>query len=196
MKLCNVSDLSDITITDFFDSGNSTFIAHNLIMRDQYIFVSHYFDGLQIFDWSDPENVRRVAWYDTSTGEDICCRGAWGVYPLLPSGRILISDRQRGLFVFEMFGENAGDFSIEVTPNPSSDYAEVNLMELGFYWNQAEVQVHSADGRLVHSTSITNPGDYAHWVRLDVRDWSAGMYVVTVRQGEQVAQARFVHSPR
>ena len=42
-----------------------------------------------------------VADYDTYTPNDhISYRGAWGVYPFLPSGNILVSDMQSGLFVF------------------------------------------------------------------------------------------------
>ena len=32
--------------------------------------------------------------------------GAWGVYPFLPSGNILLSDMQTGLYVFEVNYEN------------------------------------------------------------------------------------------
>ena len=38
--------------------------------------------------------------FDTYLPEDRdSYRGAWGVYPLLPSGNILVSDMQSGLFV-------------------------------------------------------------------------------------------------
>ena len=194
MKLCNVSDLTDIQITDYFDSGNSTFIAHNLIMRDHLVYVSHYFDGLQVFDWSDPENVRRVAWYDTSTGEDVCCRGAWGVYPLLPSGRVIISDRQRGMFLFDVLGEEPDALSIEVTPNPASTLAEVNLIAFGMDWELGMLQVHTCEGKLVADRTITNPGNLQHWIELDLSEWSSGLYVITVQIGNQVARANLVHT--
>ena len=41
-------------------------------------------------------------------------RGAWGIYPSLPSGRIIVSDRTNGLFLF--------DFREDIfTPNNSKE---------------------------------------------------------------------------
>lgn len=192
MKICDVSDLSDIQITDLFDSGNSTFIAHNLYIKGNRIYVSHYFDGLQVFDWSNPSNVRRVAWYDTSTGEDICCRGAWGTYPYLPSGRIVVSDRQRGLFLFEEAREASTSPAIEVTPNPASETVEVNLMDFGFRWNVGVFRVFDAVGRLVVEGTLTNPDELAHWFEIDVTSFRPGLYTVQFEQGDQLATGRFV----
>jgi hypothetical protein len=65
--------------------------------------VSHYHDGIVIFDISDPNNVQRVAHYDTYTGNTNYSgyQGAWGVYPFLPSGRIIGTDVLNGLFVLQ-----------------------------------------------------------------------------------------------
>lgn len=193
MKLCNVEDLSDIQITDFFDSGNTDgFIAHNLYFKDSLIFVSHYFDGLQVFDWSDPEEVRRIAWYDSSIGEDICCRGVWGVYPFLPSDRILMSDRQRGLFVVKLGFERIEEPSIFLSPNPASETLEVNLMDFGFNWNVGEYRMFTPNGQLIDEGTIENPGDLAHWFELDVQALASGVYIVEFTQGDKAAQSRFV----
>ena len=49
----------------------------------------------------------RVAEFDTSNEPDArSFKGAWGVYPFLPSGNILVADMQEGLFVFEAFDES------------------------------------------------------------------------------------------
>ncbi|HNO06752.1 MAG TPA: carboxypeptidase regulatory-like domain-containing protein, partial [Flavobacteriales bacterium] len=49
----------------------------------------------------DPTNIVEVGRFDTSplTGDGF--DGAWGVYPFLPSGRLLVSDIQEGLFILE-----------------------------------------------------------------------------------------------
>ena len=153
--------------------------------------MSHYFDGLQIFDWSNPQDVKRVAWHDTSLGDDACCLGAWGVYPLLPSRRILVSDRQRGLFLFDLTPPS-GEFELGLSPNPAQETVEVNLMDLGFDWNSAELCVYHADGRLVEQLTITNPGNYNHWIALNMAHWSAGLYVIEVIEGDRKALARLV----
>jgi len=73
------------------------------MIKDNLVYLSYYQDGLQVFDISDPSNPIRIAYYDTympvNTGG---YAGAWGVYAFLPSGRILISDVQSGLFVLNI----------------------------------------------------------------------------------------------
>lgn len=104
LKVADVSDLSNISIIALFNSGvDSNSIAHNLIIKDQFVYVSYYHDGLQVFDISDPGNPIKAAYYDTFLPDHHNgYAGNWGVYPLLPSGNILVSDIQSGLFVLEL----------------------------------------------------------------------------------------------
>lgn len=104
LKVADVSDLSNISIIALFNSGvDSNSIAHNLIIKDNFVYVSYYHDGLQIFDISDPGNPVKAAYYDTFLPDHHNgYAGNWGVYPLLPSGNILVSDIQSGLFVLEL----------------------------------------------------------------------------------------------
>jgi hypothetical protein len=61
---------------------------------------SYYKDGITIVDASRPDNLVTVGRYDTYTqGSGNGFNGAWGVYPFLPSGNILVSDIDNGLFV-------------------------------------------------------------------------------------------------
>lgn len=101
LKVCDVSDLTDIVVESTFNSDvDPSSIAHNLIIVDNYVYLSYYHDGLQIFDISDPQNPVKAGFYDTYLPDDhIGFKGAWGIYPLLPSGNILISDMQEGLFI-------------------------------------------------------------------------------------------------
>lgn len=103
MKVCDVSDLTDIRVLGLFNSGVSeNTIPHNLMLANNYVYVSHYNDGLQIFDITDPENPFVAGYYDTFLEESASnFRGAWGIYSFLPSGRILISDRHTGLYAFQ-----------------------------------------------------------------------------------------------
>jgi len=62
--------------------------------------ISYYDDGLIILDGSRPSNLIEVARYDTyPLSPNSAFDGAWGAYPFLPSGNILVSDRQTGLHV-------------------------------------------------------------------------------------------------
>lgn len=75
-------------------------IDHNLYIDDLLMYQANYRSGLRIFDILDPENPVEVAWFDTYPGSDgVSFTGAWSNYPFFPSGNIIISDIQRGLFV-------------------------------------------------------------------------------------------------
>ena len=69
----------------------------------EIMYTAHYHDGVYIHDISDPNNPILVAFYDTFDPTHYnSYMGAWGVYPFLPSGNILVSDMQTGLYVFEI----------------------------------------------------------------------------------------------
>lgn len=114
LKVSDVSDPSDIQVLSTFNSDvDPSSIPHNLIIKENYVCLSYYHDGLQIFDIADPENPVKAGYYDTYLPDDHSgFKGAWGVYPLLPSGNILVSDMQSGLFVLEFnpSDECAADF--------------------------------------------------------------------------------------
>ena len=109
IKMLDVSDLTDITVIDVFRSAllapaDTASIAHNPFIRDNYVFISYYHDGVQVFDMSNPNNVQQVAWYDTypSNTNYSGFQGCWGVYAFLSSGIILGSDMTHGLFVLSL----------------------------------------------------------------------------------------------
>ena len=84
------------------DTGN---IGHNPYIVGNLAYVSYYTDGVQVFDISNVNNIRRVAYFDTDRGHTAYTpvfRGCWGTYPFLPSGNILASDIQSGLWVFSL----------------------------------------------------------------------------------------------
>ena len=104
IKLLDITDISDIEVLNTFWSDiDVNSMAHNLIIRDDLVYVSHYHDGLYIFSIRDPNNIVLVGYYDTYLPADHdSYKGAWGVYPLLPSGNVLISDMQTGLYIFDV----------------------------------------------------------------------------------------------
>ncbi len=162
IKVFDVSDPRNITYISKFDAGNNSpySIPHNQIVRCNYLVTSYYYDGLQVYDLSDPGRPKRILYYPTS---DISPRenyeGAWGVYPFLPSGNILVSDMQNGLFVISGFSdycksvatEEINSSKLKITPNPTGGFFRI--------WSETalkKVNIYSADGRLVNSLDIHN----------------------------------------
>ncbi len=98
----DVSDITDIKQLDIFQpaetAGNGV-VPHNTHYIDGFLVTSWYTDGVVITDVNRPQNMVKVGGYDTFLGNDGGFGGCWGAYPWLPSGHVLASDRQTGLYV-------------------------------------------------------------------------------------------------
>ncbi|MCH7591558.1 MAG: hypothetical protein IH989_02100 [Planctomycetes bacterium] len=94
-RITDVGGSLTLTLTDSLALPN-TFSVHNQMFVGNRLYNSWYAQGMQVFD-IDPITglLQLVGSFDTSsTGT-----GNWGVYPLLGSDRILLSDTEEGLFV-------------------------------------------------------------------------------------------------
>ncbi len=96
----DVTDVNDIRELDRYQSSpGDSVIPHNLLVLDELLYISYYTDGVRVLDITRPDIMVEVGYYDTSPEyEGPGYRGCWGVYPYLPSGTILGSDRQMGLY--------------------------------------------------------------------------------------------------
>ncbi|TNF28511.1 MAG: choice-of-anchor B family protein, partial [Bacteroidetes bacterium] len=157
VKIVDVSDYSDIHVVDTISTDvNVNSIPHNLIYKDDMLYISYYFDGVYVFDCSDPTKPEVAGFYDTSTEQHQSgvYRGCWGVYPFLPSGRILASDMQTGLWVLELNVVASTDQTLPedlgvttIYPNPASDILNISSVVGGSFG----YQIYDAVGRTVMS---------------------------------------------
>ena len=124
IKVIDITDLEDMEVVATMNAGSTpNQIVHNVIVQGDLLYASYYYDGLQVFDISNPQFPRRVAFYDTSeVPNDSYFAGAWGIF-ILPSGRALISDMNNGFYFFEAL-DLPGDFSL--TPNSPAIEACIN----------------------------------------------------------------------
>jgi hypothetical protein len=116
--------------------------------------VSYYHDGVQVYDISDPMNPVNIAYYDTYTQHTNYngYQGCWGVYPFLPSGIILASDFENGLFVLDgssLLGVHqpaAGNGAFAYyAPGEQAFHVSVTLDKA----QQVDLSVYDMQGRLV-----------------------------------------------
>jgi len=77
-------------------------IDHNMYVVGSQLYQANYRAGLRVLEFGDLETdtLNEVMFFDTfpdnnESGFD----GAWSVYPFFPSGNIVISDIDRGLFI-------------------------------------------------------------------------------------------------
>lgn len=183
IKVLDLRDLPDIYIPTTFNAESSEIsITHNQIVHDDKLYVSYYVNGLQVYDITDPENPVREMFYDTSTEPPIngTYRGAWGVYPFLSSGNILVSDMQNGLFVIDgklpvSVEENElDDAELKVYPNPSNDLFHLDLSI--FEDQPKQIDVFDLDGRLIQSIKSSKSN-----LSIDLGDEKNGMYTVVIK---------------
>jgi choice-of-anchor B domain-containing protein len=99
----HVIDVADLTApfhVGSFDNGN-TAIGHNLYTNGGLLYEANYRSGLHVYDLADPEDPEYIAYFDTYPGDDIkAFNGMWGVFPFFPSGLVIGSDLEKGLFVW------------------------------------------------------------------------------------------------
>jgi len=101
-----VLDISDLTapqvVNEYF--GPTRAIDHNgYTLGDKY-YMSNYRRGLTVLDISTPDSPSEFGFFDTfpSPADNTSSfDGAWGTYPYLPSGSLLVSDKNNGLFVLK-----------------------------------------------------------------------------------------------
>jgi choice-of-anchor B domain-containing protein len=101
VRVFDVSDWSHPLLAAAWTSRTKS-IEHNGYTRGDRYYMSHYERGLTVLDVSNPLTPVEQAFFDTfPAGEGAEYHGAWGVYPYLPSGTILVSniDGAGGLFV-------------------------------------------------------------------------------------------------
>lgn len=100
----DISDLNDIKLLDQWrpkDTEGTGVIPHNTRYLNGYLITSYYTDGIKIVDAHKPDNLIEVGSVDTYFGNQNGFHGCWGVSPYLPSGLIVASDIEGGLFVIE-----------------------------------------------------------------------------------------------
>lgn len=96
----DVSDLSNVFEATTFKSKARS-IGHNLYVRGDQAFEANYRAGLRVFDVADPLDAKETAWFDTWPGDDQArFNSLWSNYPFFPSGIVIGSDIEKGLFVW------------------------------------------------------------------------------------------------
>ncbi len=119
VRTLDISDLSAPVVSNVW-TGPTGAIDHNGFFVGDLYYMSNYLRGLTLLDFSDPNQPRESAYFDTSPGNDgFGFGGAWGVYPYLPSETILVSDGQQGLFLLRAVS-NAAPSAVSLSPAATS----------------------------------------------------------------------------
>ncbi len=178
LKKCSVEN-TILNIDGRFGSNHQEqSVPHNIFLTDNFAYVAYYNEGLRIFD-SRKNTPVEVAHYDTYPQEYFFkMNGAWGIYRFEKSGRILVSDRQSGLYLFS-FDEskfvNSEQNDISIFPNPVQQGEELTV-----YVNQKDITnfdiaVYDLNGRKIKSHKQSNYSYISF-----TNDMAKGMYIFEV----------------
>ena len=160
----NIFDISTLTSPTLVGTwtGSTRATDHNGFVRGNRYYMSNYERGLTVLDITDPSAPLEVGFFDTyPVSNNNGFNGAWGVYPFLPSGNILISDISSGLFIIQ-------DQTLEnITGNIAFNSKLFNVEE----------------GQSA-SILVTKTGNGATSVRYEIIPGSAGLEDFVLTKGE------------
>ena len=174
-----LDDLRAPSVVESYFGPNTT-TDHNGYTKGDLYYVSHYRRGLVVFDASDPEELREVGSFDTflapvadSAGTD----GAWGVYPYLPSGTVVVSDMSNGLFVLAdnttSLDQSAGRLGFSGTPASAAEDSgsvTVRVQRRGGFAGPVSVDYATSDGTATAGVDYAAATGTLHWAGGDATD--------------------------
>lgn len=154
-------------------------IPHNVYIKGDLLYDSQYEDGLLIYDISDRLHPVLIAHYDTRPENTTYngYYGNWGNYPWLPSGTIISSDMQNGLFLFRLPGSVAvktpePTLKATIYPNPASDFLHLQLESV----EKCDWQLSDVSGRIVRQGAV----DTDQETRLELLSLAKGLYFIKI----------------
>ena len=145
-----------------------------------YVYVAYYYNGVYVYDISNPSVPELVGFYDTSKERNFgSFRGAWGIYPFLPSGILLASDMQEGLFVLEIEKpeERQEESRFMIFPNPV--ISDLVITGLSNYDEEYTLQIFDSKGAMIVDTKF-----YSKFLEKNIiplpAEMHQGVYVVNI----------------
>ena len=125
--------------------GPSNNVPHNPYVYNGLLYISYYQDGINVLDISDKRKPFRIGFYDT-TPNNSAYNGTtanWGVYPFFPSGTVIGSDTDNGLYVLEFAAPilplQLIDFTIQYDRSDNSSRLKWEIAN-GFNVREFEIQ--------------------------------------------------------
>ena len=115
-------------------------------------------------------------------------RGAWGVYPFLPSGNILVSDMQYGLYVLAP----SQDFSVQsysaekitVYPNPAKTSIKLIVHEKE---SDLNVKIFDLKSQIVMSKKISHENN-----QINIASLKQGIYLIKAKGNNSLYQQKLI----
>jgi choice-of-anchor B domain-containing protein len=186
-KVLDVSDLGNLDLSDTIVSHPGATPHNPYIMDNYHVVMSYYQDGVYVYDVSDPSNAVLKGFFDTDPAHGDNDNystdpwmGCWGAYPYLPSGILLASDMQNGLFILNInaavgLKKTTQENFIRLFPNPSGDL--LNFVVSNEEKGVLQMVIYDIAGKKIKETEINKTENVMNF-GMDISDIAAGSYVI------------------
>ncbi len=197
LKFIDATDVTDLEVGSTVTTGvHPASVVHNPFFTGDKVHVAYYHDGYWSWDVSDPDQPALLGFYDTNLAPNgNTFRGAWGVYPYLPSGNMLVSDMQTGLWVLRTdFSTSVGGRQ-PIPPfriHPTITEGRVFVDRLDQRLRTAQVEVVASNGAVLHQQQGTNTSR----MELDLSAYPDGLYVIAITAGGERSVQRVIKRNR
>ncbi|MBR9920514.1 MAG: choice-of-anchor B family protein [Bacteroidetes bacterium] len=175
----DVSDPTNIVELDQYqplETLGDGVVPHNVHVWNDWLIISYYSDGGIIVDAAQPDNLIEVGNFDTFFGGGAGFNGAWGAYPFLPSGIVLVTDIDNGLYVLDADYKRACYLEGNVTSSfDGSNLSGVDIEIQSSQLNQATTNLQGdyKTGQVLNGTFdvvFTKPGYVTETVSVDLEN--------------------------
>lgn len=208
IKVADVTNPGSIVMSSTIEpNSNNEFVAHNpYVLENRYAFVSCYQDGLYLFDITYPSTPLIAGFFDSHPqgGANFSnnygassYRGNWGAYPFLPSGVIILTDMQNGIFLVKSnyigigITENKNALNANIYPNPAKSNITITFANADS--KDYSVEVVNVLGQLVYSENNLNDCAFpVNFKTIDVSGLENGSYLLSIKAGEKQYQKKII----
>ncbi len=176
--------------------GPTTAIDHNGYARGNRYYISNYERGLVVLDISDPRNPKEAGFFDTyPIANSASFNGAWGTYPFLPSGNILVSDINSGLYIIrdKTAGvEGSVKFSAAKVTAKEGDVLRIVLQRINSNDAAADVFYETQSGNARAGEDYTHSEGSVSWLAGEAGEKIIEIPIVADGAGNEFSEQFFV----
>jgi choice-of-anchor B domain-containing protein len=194
LKIWNIEDLFNPVLSALWQpTGITESIVHNVEVYGNYALIAHYTAGVRLIDITNPALPVEIAWYDTyPANNEHSYDGCWGVYAL-PSGKIIASDRETGLYVLRAsvgtIGVNQNGAELpsgyELRQNYPNPFNPVTKIEYSIPKNEyVTIKIFDVTGKFCGVLIDKFEASGSHSVVYDASGLSSGVYIYKIEAGD------------
>lgn len=190
VQVVDISDIANPSVLSTFVT-NAGDTPHNPYVIGDFLVLAAYSDGTWIYDISNPHTPLNTGFFDShpqnGTSYTFPYEGAWAAYTDLPSGILLESDMQYGLFTLDysiatggISNHHAGLAGLTAFPNPAG--SEINFRLNGISEEAVKIRLTSMDGKMMYDQTMTLL--QGEKLSIPVKGFARGIYQLTVTSSQ------------